>query len=191
MSIFSELKCLFQDIGQANRELVSGVKEVAAEFKTDMIEVVKDNNPKLGKTVENADRLITTVKNGYKRLPNPRHPNPYNPYIDWKEIKKVKSIQMDYDEIGRAKHLKVERVGYSHHALSLGDGQVIHYSEGVVQIQSLKEFAKGAIIYKVDTPRTRKKDKVIQRAYSRLGENEYNLLFNNCEHFVRWCLNGA
>ena len=27
-----------------------------------------------------------------------------------------------------------------------------------------------------------------ERARSRLGENHYRLLSNNCEHFVEWCL---
>ncbi len=30
----------------------------------------------------------------------------------------------------------------------------------------------------------------IQRAKSRLGETEYNLAFNNCEHFAIWCKTG-
>jgi hypothetical protein len=31
----------------------------------------------------------------------------------------------------------------------------------------------------------------IARGYSRLGENSYNLITNNCEHFVSWCIYGA
>lgn len=30
----------------------------------------------------------------------------------------------------------------------------------------------------------------VRRAKSRLGEREYNLLFNNCEHFAIWCKTG-
>jgi hypothetical protein len=32
---------------------------------------------------------------------------------------------------------------------------------------------------------------VINRAMSRLGEQKYNLLFNNCEHFATWCKTGV
>ena len=28
------------------------------------------------------------------------------------------------------------------------------------------------------------------RAYEKLGEDSYSLVFNNCEHFVNWCFNG-
>jgi Lecithin retinol acyltransferase len=31
---------------------------------------------------------------------------------------------------------------------------------------------------------------VVERAKSRLGERDYNLLFNNCEHFTSWCKTG-
>jgi hypothetical protein len=30
----------------------------------------------------------------------------------------------------------------------------------------------------------------LRRAMSRLGEHNYNLLFNNCEHFAHWCKTG-
>lgn len=33
-------------------------------------------------------------------------------------------------------------------------------------------------------------EETIQRAKSRLGENEYNLALNNCEHFAIWCKTG-
>lgn len=33
-------------------------------------------------------------------------------------------------------------------------------------------------------------EETVQRARSRLGEKEYNLLLNNCEHFAIWCKTG-
>lgn len=39
--------------------------------------------------------------------------------------------------------------------------------------------------YKLYSP-----DETIERARSRLGENKYSLLFNNCEHFAIWCKTG-
>jgi hypothetical protein len=32
---------------------------------------------------------------------------------------------------------------------------------------------------------------VMRRARSRLGENRYGLLRNNCEHFCEWCVQGV
>lgn len=33
-------------------------------------------------------------------------------------------------------------------------------------------------------------DETVHRARSRIGEKDYNLLFNNCEHFALWCKTG-
>lgn len=34
-------------------------------------------------------------------------------------------------------------------------------------------------------------EETIERAYSRLGESDYNILSNNCEHFAIWCKTGV
>lgn len=44
-------------------------------------------------------------------------------------------------------------------------------------------FATGR--YKLYSP-----EDTVKRAYSRLGEQSYNLLSNNCEHFAIWCKTG-
>ncbi|MFT0213190.1 lecithin retinol acyltransferase family protein [Pseudomonas sp. F1_0610] len=99
-----------------------------------------------------------------------------------------------------ADHLKVSRGLYSHHALYIGNNQVIHYAgknalwnneNSHVQITSLEDFAAGETIYKVyhnDTLYSA--DEIIRRAKSRLNEDSYSILFNNCEHFVNWCITG-
>ena len=83
---------------------------------------------------------------------------------------------------------------YEHHGIDCGDGNVIHYrkpSETIEQT-SIASFARGSRIYRRDysgqfcyLPEI-----VVERATSRLGEQKYNLLFNNCEHFATWCKTG-
>lgn len=34
-------------------------------------------------------------------------------------------------------------------------------------------------------------EETVRRARSKLGESEYNLIFNNCEHFAIWCKTGV
>lgn len=34
-------------------------------------------------------------------------------------------------------------------------------------------------------------EETVERAKSRIGENKYNLAFNNCEHFALWCKTGV
>lgn len=41
-----------------------------------------------------------------------------------------------------------------------------------------------------ETPEAFTPDETLERARSRMGERSYNLLTNNCEHFVVWCKTG-
>ena len=95
-------------------------------------------------------------------------------------------------------HLKVDKGFYSHHGLYIGSNKVIHYtgfangmSSGPVKITTVDDFSFGSEIQIVEhTNEKYSVDKAIQRAKSRIGEQDYNLILNNCEHFVNWCLEG-
>lgn len=53
------------------------------------------------------------------------------------------------------------------------------------------EFSKGRSIEVVEHPDRRySHDETVERAKSRLMESDYNLAFQNCEHFVNWCIDG-
>ena len=79
---------------------------------------------------------------------------------------------------------------YTHHGLYLGLGLVIHYDFTQICVVTLEQFAKGQAIFIVQSPLIYSREIVMMRALSRLGEENYNLITNNCEHFVRWCRNG-
>ena len=95
-------------------------------------------------------------------------------------------------------HLVSPRRGYVHHGIYVGDGRVVHYSglvrgffSGPVEEVSLAQFAQGRSVWSRWTDRARfDGQEVVRRARSRLGENLYRLLRNNCEHFCEWCLHG-
>jgi hypothetical protein len=82
---------------------------------------------------------------------------------------------------------------YEHHGIDCGDGTVIHYRKGTETITrtSLEEFTDGRPIYAKHYKVSYIPDVVIRRAESRLGEQQYNLLYNNCEHFATWCKTGV
>ncbi|MGB3510143.1 MAG: lecithin retinol acyltransferase family protein [Microcoleaceae cyanobacterium] len=88
--------------------------------------------------------------------------------------------------------LKMDGV-YEHHGIDCGDGTVIHYRKGTETIErtSIKTFTDGRTIYVKKYPVRYIADTVIQRAESRLGEQKYNIIFNNCEHFANWCITGV
>ncbi|MEM9945929.1 MAG: lecithin retinol acyltransferase family protein [Cyanobacteria bacterium P01_D01_bin.36] len=81
-------------------------------------------------------------------------------------------------------------VPYEHHGIDCGDGTVIHYSkrgEAAISRTSRAAFAQGKTIYTKSQPTSFIADIVVERAESRLGERQYDLFFNNCEHFANWC----
>ena len=95
-------------------------------------------------------------------------------------------------------HLITERFGYTHHGIYLGKNKVIHYSglaaglrAGPVEVTDLIVFSQGKRTY-VQQHESRKFShrQTIKRARSRLSEDKYNLLLNNCEHFINWCIYG-
>jgi hypothetical protein len=96
-------------------------------------------------------------------------------------------------------HLTTSRRGYDHHGVYVGRGRVVHYSGlsgfwqcGPVEEVPLSRFVNGHPVRLVDHVESRySPDEIVRRARSRLGENDYRLLTNNCEHFCNWCLSGV
>lgn len=92
----------------------------------------------------------------------------------------------------------VAGVAYTHHAIYIGDGKVIHYAGEVgdinVRLTTFEEFAEGHTVYRyseTESPLNYSREVAVRRAKSRLGESDYNLAINNCENFVRWCRAGG
>ena len=92
-----------------------------------------------------------------------------------------------------ADHLEVPRQHglFNHHGIDLGDGTVAHYLEGREILRSpLEEFSQGQPLQVINHPEASPVGVTLRRAMGRLGEQDYNLLFNNCEHFATWCKTG-
>lgn len=115
----------------------------------------------------------------------------------------------------------VKRKGYRHFGIYAGNEQVIHYHkeknpllcDGIITETTLAEFMSDSdtlyvlngigpganpqlfdwIVKRVFgdelTPFT--PQETIARARSKLGEQGYSLLLNNCEHFAFWCKTGV
>jgi Lecithin retinol acyltransferase len=96
-------------------------------------------------------------------------------------------------------HLITLRRCYTHHGIYAGQGSVFHYAglardlrPGPVEEVSLERFANGRPVHIEcrSAPALDEQD-IVSRARSRLGENRYRLLTNNCEHFSEWSRFGA
>ncbi|PSB12354.1 hypothetical protein C7B61_15260 [filamentous cyanobacterium CCP1] len=80
---------------------------------------------------------------------------------------------------------------YEHHGIDCGDGTVIHYSkrgdEPTIARTSYDVFSWNRPVFTKQYVTSYVPDVVVARAESRLGERQYNLMNNNCEHFATWC----
>ena len=95
-------------------------------------------------------------------------------------------------------HLLSARRFITHHGIYVGNRQVIHYAgltsglqAGPVKVSPLEEFLADHP-YKVREYKTRtySREESVERARTRIGEDLYHPVFNNCEHFVAWCITG-
>jgi hypothetical protein len=83
--------------------------------------------------------------------------------------------------------------------MTFANGKRIHvrqYSEKTVAValadgKTAVVLVDGKTTYLRDLlEKTYSPEAVVFRAESRLGEEEYELIFNNCEHFATWCKTG-
>jgi hypothetical protein len=102
----------------------------------------------------------------------------------------------DESDLNLGDHLFSERLGYTHHGIYAGQGQIVHYSglarglqSGKVEVTNLTDFGGNQEVWLRPHPNARfSGDVVAERARSRIGEDGYSVFGNNCQHFVRWCV---
>ena len=94
-------------------------------------------------------------------------------------------------------HLRVNFGLYQHHGIAVGDDSVIHFGRGVFDLENavieqveFETFCQGKAVHVVESVIAFSPEEIVSRASSRLGESDYDLVSNNCEHFVNWCRNG-
>lgn len=96
--------------------------------------------------------------------------------------------------MAKGDHIYVGCGAYTHHGIDCGDGTAIHYIgerlRGIISRTSMASFTSGKKVFVRQSRIYDDPDIVIKRAESRLGENKYDLLFNNCEHFATWSKTG-
>lgn len=99
--------------------------------------------------------------------------------------------------MSKGDHIKVHRVGYWHHGIDLGDGTVVHFTgepgrktNATVKRTLMEEFLSGGKLVVVEYSESYNPEEVVKRALSMLWNGGYNFIFNNCEHFARYCKTG-
>ena len=133
--------------------------------------LLKTLSPDIGKSIEQFNNIQDSIANplavGTKRS--------------------LKTIRQVLRWFKKGDHIAVDRDLYSHHAIYDGNGGVVEYDDYIVKTATLANFAQGAKIYKVEEDAVYTPEEIMERAYSRMGERQYDLLSNNCENFATWC----
>ncbi len=85
-----------------------------------------------------------------------------------------------------------QRPFYQHFGIEFPDGTICEYSAGVVRLVPFGDFARESATRVLPSAATiAERAESVRRAASRIDERAYNLLTNNCEHFVNWCTAGV
>jgi Lecithin retinol acyltransferase len=86
-----------------------------------------------------------------------------------------------------------------HYAVYLGTKNglpefIANITDGIqiLSMQKLTEFIQRYQITNIErfNGNYQQRNNAVKRASTRIGEKAYNLVFNNCEHFKNWVLNG-
>lgn len=122
----------------------------------------------------------------------------YNSY--GKEYKVPRRRVFNLSELQRADHIAFYRLQgiYCHHAIvkhvdeESGEIKTIEYSRtpsGKFQVMGKTHRFQEVTVYLM-LHESFDRDLVLWRAQSKIGEEQYNLVTNNCEHFTMWCITG-
>lgn len=158
-------------------------KSEREKYRKTYEEIADKIHPKVGKILKILNNIDDTIENFSESIEH--------------GITRALIIE-NIGQLELADHLFTQAFCYTHHGIYVGNKKVLHYAENESKItiieSSLELFANGRIIHKKDereSPLSFTKEDAVKRAYSRFYEQNYNLLANNCENFVRWCRNGS
>lgn len=102
-------------------------------------------------------------------------------------------------------HIRVKSKQLYHHGIYIGNDEVVEFGHpfdmyqdhSLIKVMKSKveDFLNGGFLeVRIYTKKELKKkfsnDLIIERALSKIGEGDYNLLYNNCEHFANFCVFG-
>jgi hypothetical protein len=134
--------------------------------------------------------------------PSHAYPGPYDArslVLETIGLRRGDRLLSGNEEPALGAHLVTPRLAFAHHGIYVGGGNVVHYRALAyhfrrvpVEEVPLAFFARGHALYvRPHAPARFDSHEVISRARSRVGENRYGLLRNNCEHLCEWCVQGV
>ena len=102
-------------------------------------------------------------------------------------------------------HIRVQVDNLYHHGIFVGDNKVVQFGLPMsiyqdpatikVLLSPVEDFLNGGFlevrIYDKKEKKLKNKDsEIVKIALSKVGEGDYSLLYNNCEHLANFCVFG-
>ena len=97
-------------------------------------------------------------------------------------------------------HIKTKIDNVFHHGIFISDDEVIHFCSNEkfsilsndleIQATTLAVFAQENKVEIVEHDNKYEPCKIAEIAKSKIGNRDYDIIFNNCEHFVNSCICG-
>lgn len=150
--------------------------------------VLKDNGfDTLGNAFETVNNTLDSIGN-------------VNRSMTYKRFTRNRYTAQDLNYFHPGDHLLVYRSIYTHHAIYIGNAQVIEFDDYELKKSSLDDFADGDDICIENDACIYTSQEVVQRALHRYNtyikspkdkRESYNVFFNNCQNFATWCRNGS
>jgi hypothetical protein len=106
-------------------------------------------------------------------------------------------------EAKKGDQIRVKVGSFYHHGIFIDDDNVVQFGRTTflvddpklitVEKVSINEFLNSGflevrVFTKAELKKKNSVDEVVNLALSKLGEDGYDILKNNCEHFCNWCL---
>lgn len=187
---------------EAQEKLQIELKKFGELVQETIVHTIGQVSPEAAETVDQtinnvcnfAETVGNVLRQQEKYSPPTRTPVPHPPLALVQDDSELVTVQ----DCCLADHLFRDGGGigaliYSHHAIYVGQGHVIHYAHDscnniCIHETTFEDFAEGYPVYRMSraaSPLRYSPEEAVRRARSRKWESEYNLLFNNCENFVR------
>lgn len=103
--------------------------------------------------------------------------------------------------MARGDHLKINRGGYFHHGIDIGNGEVVHFTgeplrkfNAQVEREPFSEFAKRGspqVVPYSDGILHPDHTCIVALKQWQTKKTGYNLISDNCEHLATWCKTGS
>lgn len=192
---------------QEREAIVKEIKDTGADlfhfFGEELSEVLGEAGKRFQEAADETDEFFKDMHEVYD-VPDPRPKLPFSPLLA--EVSSDEQWSQQSPVPGD--HIRVKRLGgvYAHHGIYIGDNTVIHFApptgseildwaNAKVRRSSLETFLKaGDVQVRVYTEEEKKSlypvEQIIRNARASLGSGNYNLIFNNCEHFANACTLG-